>query len=135
MPNIGGAYVIKTTHREGQMRELLKKDVSSGIISTNMAERERIEKAVFEAIDELNEHLPKGSAVEKSAESTLYGKNGNLESLDFVEFIVEVETKIQNEFGVDFFLTDEDLLSKESSPFTTVGALTDHIEKVLEGNE
>jgi acyl carrier protein len=100
-----------------------------------MADRQKVEKAVFDAIDDLNSHLPKGAAIEKTSDAPLYGKNGHLESLDFVEFIVEVETKVQTELGVDFFLTDENLLSKESSPFTTVGALVDHIQSVLEGNE
>jgi len=100
-----------------------------------MAERDRVEKAVFEAIDEMNEQLPKGAAIEKDADAALYGKTGKLESLDFVAFIVEVETKIQNEFGAEFFLTDENLLSKESSPFTTVGTLVEHIQTVLDENE
>jgi len=97
-----------------------------------MADKEKVEKAVFEAIDEMNAQLPKGIAIEKNTDAPLYGKNGKLESLDFVAFIVEVEGKVQNEFGVDFFLTDENLLSKESSPFTTVGTLVEHIQRVLE---
>ena len=100
-----------------------------------MAERERIEKAVFEAIDELNAQLPKGLVIEKNADAALYGKSGKLESLDFVALIVEVETKVQNEFGVDFFLSDENLLSKESSPFTTVGTLIDHLQEALDNDE
>ena len=100
-----------------------------------MAERERVEKAVFEAIDEMNSQLPKGIVIDKSADAALYGTTGKLESLDFVALIVEVETKIQNEFGVDFMLTDENLLSKEKSPFVTVGSLVEHIQDVLEENE
>lgn len=100
-----------------------------------MAERERVEKAVYEAIDELNGQLPAGTKIDKDPDAILYGKTGRLESLDFVALIVEVETKIQNEFGVEFFLTDENLLSKESSPFTTVGTLVEHIQAVLDENE
>ena len=100
-----------------------------------MAERERIERAVFAAIDEINVQLPKGVQIDKSVDAPLYGKTGKLESLDFVSFIVEVETAVQNEFGAEFFLTDEDLLSKESSPFSTVGALIEHLQETLETNE
>jgi acyl carrier protein len=100
----------------------------------NMIERERVEKAVFEAIDELNAQLPKGTAIEKDDGAALYGRSGKLESLDFVALIVEVETKIQNEFGIDFFLTDDNLLSKDSSPFTTVGNLVDHLHETLEAD-
>ena len=99
-----------------------------------MAERERVEKAVFEAIDKMNSQLPTGVAIGKSDDAALYGKSGKLESLDFVAFIMEVETAIQNEFGVEFMLTDENLLSKESSSFLTVGSLIEHIREELEGN-
>lgn len=100
-----------------------------------MAEREKIEKAVFEAIDEMNSQLPKGIVVEKSLDAPLYGRSGKLESLDFVSFIFEVESKIQSEFGIDLVLTDENLLSKESSPFVTVGSLIEHLEGVIDKNE
>jgi acyl carrier protein len=100
-----------------------------------MANKERIQKAVYEAIDEINTQLPGGVSLEKSADAALYGKSGKLESLDFVTFIMEVETKIQEEFGIDFVLTDEDLLSKEKSPFLTVGTLIEHLEEQLKENE
>ena len=88
-----------------------------------MSKHERIKNAVYHAIDELNDQLPKGVSIDKSPDAALYGKSGKLESLDFVTLIMEVETKIQEEFGIDFLLTDEDLLSKEKSPFLTVGTL------------
>lgn len=97
----------------------------------SMADRAKIEEAVFEAIDEMNARLPKGITIDKALDAPLYGKTGKLESLDFVEFIVEVESKIQTAFGIDFVLTDEDLLSKESSPFVTVGSLIEHLESVV----
>ena len=52
---------------------------------------ERITKAVFSAVDELNTQLPAGVAVEKSLDAPLYGAGGKLESLDFVTLIMEVE--------------------------------------------
>jgi len=100
-----------------------------------MAERARVEKVVHEAIDELNARLPGGVAIDKSEDAPLYGRSGRLESLDFVEFIMEVETKVQSEFDVDFVLTDEDLLSKEKSPFSTVGSLVEHLQTVLDAND
>jgi len=98
-----------------------------------MSKHERIQKAVYDAIDELNKQL-KGVQIEKASDAALYGKSGKLESLDFVTLIMEVETAIQNEFGVDFLLTDENLLSKQSSPFLTVGTLIEHLDKTLEEN-
>jgi acyl carrier protein len=96
-----------------------------------MANNERITKAVYAAVDELNRQLPKGVEVEKSLDAPLYGAAGKLESLDFVTFIMEVEEKIKAEFGVDITIADENLLSKEKSPFSSLRTLIEYLEEVL----
>ena len=96
-----------------------------------MASDGKISRAVFSAVDELNKQLPKGVQVEKSLDAPLYGAAGKLESLDFVTFIMEVEEKIKAEFGVDITIADENLLSKEKSPFSSVRTLTEYLEEVL----
>lgn len=96
-----------------------------------MSNRERITRAVYSAVDDLNSQLPAGVSIEKVPEAPLYGKAGKLESLDFVTFIMEVEEKVRAEFGVDVMITDENLLSKEKSPFSTLGTLTEYLETVL----
>jgi acyl carrier protein len=92
---------------------------------------ERITKAVFAAIDELNQQLPAGVHVEKSLDAPLYGSSGKLESLDFVTLIMEVEEKINAEFGTDITIADENLLSKEKSPFSTLGTLIEYLQDLL----
>lgn len=99
-----------------------------------MSNQARIQKAVYDVIDEVNKQLNRGVQLEKSPEAALYGKPSKLDSLDFVTFIMEVETEIQNEFGVELLLTDENLLSKEASPFRTVGTLVEHIDRQLKEN-
>jgi len=93
-----------------------------------MARREKIERAVYSAVDALNKQLPKGDQIEKFSDAPLYGNGGRLESLDFVTFVMEVETKIQDEFGIELVLTEEDLLSKQRSPFLTLGTLIEYLE-------
>ena len=92
---------------------------------------ERITKAVFAAVDGLNEQLPAGVQVEKSLDAPLYGSSGKLESLDFVTLIMEVEEKINAEFGTDITIADENLLSKEKSPFSTLGTLIEYLQELL----
>lgn len=96
-----------------------------------MPSDERIAKAVYAAVDELNEQLPKGVQVDKALDAPLYGSTGKLESLDFVTLIMEVEEKINAEFGTDITIADENLLSKEKSPFSTLGTLIDYLNEVL----
>jgi acyl carrier protein len=92
---------------------------------------ERISKAVNAAVDELNEQLPAGVQVEKSLDAPLYGPSGKLESLDFVTLIMEVEEKINAEFGTDITIADDNLLSKEKSPFSTLGTLNEYLQELL----
>ena len=99
-----------------------------------MSNRERVLNVVYRAVDDLNRQLPAGVRVEKSLDAPLYGKSGRLESLDFVTFIMEVEDKMRAEFDVDVMITDENLLSKEHSPFNTLGTLTEYLEGVLKEN-
>ena len=96
-----------------------------------MASDERIRTAVFSAVDELNSQLPAGVTVEKSLDVPLYGAGGKLESLDFVTLIMEVEEKINAEFGTDITIADENLLSKEKSPFSTLRTLIEYLEEML----
>ena len=96
-----------------------------------MANDERVSKAVFNAVDELNKQLPAGVSVEKSLDAPLYGAGGKLESLDFVTLIMEVEEKINAEFGTAITIADENLLSKAKSPFSTLRTLIEYLEEML----
>ena len=96
-----------------------------------MAKQERITTAVYGAVDELNSQLPKGAQIEKVPDAPLYGAGGKLESLDFVTFIMEVEERIKLEFGVDITIADENLLSKEKSPFSNLRTLIEYLEELL----
>lgn len=101
-----------------------------------MPDKERILRAVYRAIDEVNKQLPKGIYLNKSPDEVLYGKSGKLESLDFVTLIMEVEEKINEEFGGDAItIADENLLSKEKSPFSTISTLTDYLAEYLSEKE
>ena len=92
---------------------------------------ERISNAVYAAVDELNEQLPKGVQVDKTLDAPLYGASGKLESLDFVTLIMEVEEKINAEFGTDITIADDNLLSKEKSPFSTLRTLNEYLQELL----
>jgi len=96
-----------------------------------MATDERVSQAVFSAVDELNKQLPAGVSVEKSLDAPLYGAGGKLESLDFVTLIMEVEEKINAEFGTNITIADEDLLSKAKSPFSTLRTLIEYLEELV----
>ena len=61
----------------------------------------------------------------------MYGAGGKLESLDFVTLIMEVEERINAEFGTNITIADENLLSKEKSPFSSLRTLIEYLEELL----
>jgi|SRR5437899_12992024 len=94
-------------------------------------DRQGILQAIFATIDEINETLPDNRKLEKSAETRLFGRQGGLESLEFVNFIVLLEQRIGDEFGLAVTLADEKAISRESSPFSTVERLSDYVTELL----
>ncbi|MDD5542157.1 MAG: acyl carrier protein [Acidobacteriia bacterium] len=97
-----------------------------------MDNRDRIKTAVYSAVDELNRQLStKGARIEKSMDAPLYGPSGKLESLDFVTLIMEVEEKVKAAFGVEVTIADENLLSREKSPFSNIRTLIDYLDETL----
>lgn len=82
-----------------------------------------ITTAVFVAIDNYNEQSEDDSILAKSLETDLTG----LDSLQLVNLIIEVENAIESELNKVISLTDEDVLSPETTPFVTVRKLVTYI--------
>ena|SRR5215813_3212325 len=91
----------------------------------------RVKSIVYEAIDELNEQLAEENRLEKAPEIALLGHAGLLDSVGFVNLIVLVEEKCQNEFGAPILLTD-DLGTEDDNSLKTVGSFIDYICRVVE---
>ena len=89
-----------------------------------MINKERVIKTVFRAVDEINELSPKEQQLEKTLNTALFG---NLDSLGFVTFIVAVEQKVEEDFGVTIMLTGENGMSGENNPFQTIETLVSHV--------
>ena len=93
-----------------------------------MGNEEKITRAVFAAVDDLNEQ---GVEVAKSLDAPLYGAAGKLESLDFITFITKIEENINAEFGTDITIANENLLSKQKSPFANLRTLIEYLGELV----
>ena len=96
-----------------------------------MTLKEKIEKLIIEAIKELNENLGKKELNSPSKETKLYGGNAVLDSLSLVGLIVDIEERLLDELDISVVLASERAMSRRSSPFRTVKALTDYIEELV----
>lgn len=88
---------------------------------------------VIEALREVDSQRPPERKLNLDPEATLFGQDGQMDSLELVNFIVELEYAIADHTGQDLRLADEKALSRSRSPFRTPRALAQYIEGLLHG--
>jgi len=97
-----------------------------------MIESQKVESTIFRAIDEINRQLEPEKRVEKTRDTALLGGSSKLDSLGLINFIVTVEQKVEEEFGIAITLaSDEAVFQKNSKLLNSVGTLADYISKCL----
>jgi acyl carrier protein len=93
--------------------------------------KEKIIQTIYDAIDEVNETLAEEERLEKLPDTLLAGENGNLDSLGLINFIVEVEGRIQKDFGLALNLIEA--LESPQKPMTSIDRLVEFIEAQANG--
>jgi hypothetical protein len=88
-------------------------------------------RLILQAVEALNPTLPRRVDTQKGGDAELFGRGGPLDSMALVSLIIEVETAIEDRFGVAVLLADERAVSRERSPFRTVGSFAGYAETVL----
>ena len=96
-----------------------------------MTLNEGIIKAVFAAVDEVNEHLPRYQRFEKSPQTALIDDSRQVDSLALVSLIVAIEQRIEEQYGVAINLVDGDVLYRINNPFKSIDTLANHIGGLL----
>jgi acyl carrier protein len=89
-----------------------------------------IERAVFRALDRVNEFLPAGVELERSASEPLAGRGSKLDSMGIVNLVCALEDEASLQFGVGLNLMD----AEENDGYQaleTVGSLVSYLTKVL----
>ena len=88
---------------------------------------------IFEAITNLNAERGADSQIPLSLDTALFGGASLLDSLALVSVISDVEMAVSDTVGEAVSLTDDQALSQEVSPFTTVRTLAAYILQVTGG--
>ena len=65
----------------------------------------------------------------------IFGGGSNLDSLGLINFLVSVEQKIEDTYGMEITIADEKAMSLKNSPFRTVDSLNDYLTKLIKANE
>ena len=86
---------------------------------------------VREAVAELAEEVGFDQLREPSAEALLFGGEDGIDSLSLVRLVADVERLAERKFGKRIVLADDRAMSRRSSPFRTVGTLSELLQERL----
>lgn len=78
---------------------------------------------LLESLNELREESGKEAITQFDPEYRLFGEEGELDSLGLVSLIVDLEARVQDQWGVSVVLADERAMSNRSSPFRNLESL------------
>jgi acyl carrier protein len=97
-----------------------------------MIEKQDIQNAVFEAMEQVNRLLPRNLRLNKSLDELLVARDSKLDSLGLINFLVGCEEQIEIKTGKKIILTGETNYADEY--FGTIGRLIEYISGKLAGN-
>jgi acyl carrier protein len=88
-------------------------------------------RTIFDAVDQVNEHLPNQHKIEKSLQTVLLDNSRGLDSLTIVTLIVAIEQRIEEQYGKAINLADGESLPRTVNPFISIEKLADHISLLI----
>lgn len=93
--------------------------------------KDKIEKSIFKAIDEVNQQLLDQQAIEKKYETALTGNATKVGSMSLISLLLAVEEEIENTFNINLNLLGEENLSKQNDPFESIETLINYVSHLL----
>ena len=97
-------------------------------------DKSQILEIIFKVIDEHNKLNPKELKLEKEDETILLGYNGVLDSLGLINFLVELESKINEDLQNNFSIIDENLFLDQNGPYSNINKLAEFILRKISEN-
>jgi acyl carrier protein len=92
---------------------------------------QKIEKIIFESINDLNETLSNKIDITDKKNIFIYGDNGVIDSIGLISLIVDIEYKIEEIFHLSITLANEKSISQKNSPFKTICTLSKYIKNLI----
>ena len=87
--------------------------------------RQRAFEIVSKAVAELAEDMGFPSLATPVEATPLFGGDDGIDSLSLVRLVADIERAAERELGKTIVLADERAMSRRSSPFRTVGTLSE----------
>lgn len=87
----------------------------------------QIKSVIFENIKKIKPSIQSSNLSEATS---LFGSESELDSLDLINLIISIEKDLSTQLNIEVTLADDQALSQEVSPFTSVRTLVDYIQKI-----
>lgn len=97
--------------------------------------RDQILAVVYRCVEQLGEELELERLRNPDEETALMGEKSGVDSIALVSLIVEIETRLSEDLGLDLVLADDRAMSSLRSPFRRIGALADYVQGLAETGE
>ncbi len=97
-----------------------------------MMEKEQVQQIVLETIKDFCNQNGIDIQGEISLNQRLIGSSGLFDSMDLVNFLVDLEEVLEEEYDQEFILQDERAMSRSHSPFMNPEELTKFILEINE---
>lgn len=81
---------------------------------------------IFQCVDTINADLPETMKLSRDHNSVLIGRGGVYDSLSIINLLISVEEALNN-LGEEVILLDEDLITDEEGPYSTLYKLAEFI--------
>lgn len=81
---------------------------------------------IFDCVESINSDLPDAQKLSADKHSVLIGNGGVYDSLSIINLLVAVEEALNN-LGEEVLLLDEDLVTDNDGPYSTLYKLADFI--------
>lgn len=99
-----------------------------------MSDKEKIQEAIYCAIDILNDQI-NGLNIEKTLDTPLLGKDSKLDSMAVVTFMVAIEEQVEDKFSIPISMAVDSDVASESNPFRNVASLINFVDEKIEEND
>lgn len=100
-----------------------------------MKNKHIVTELVYSAIDEINLMQPKDKKIQKSFGTELIGTSSAMDSLGLVNFIIELEQKIQENFNLSINFAEQQSHSGQQTQLKTVGGVIEYVCYQIEKKE
>ena len=93
-----------------------------------------IQDIIFPAINSVNQLITDENKIHQDVRTRLNPFSGNLDSMTFINLIVELEKNINQKLGRHINLSNEKVISSTPDPFENVDSLANKIVQLMNNN-